>query len=691
MLPVPAAGMSMPASGVPRTARTATLPAAARSSDGAPSAPAARSAGDVGSARARTAAGAREVWADVAKGVCILLVVLWHVITKDYLQIDWHAGTPLPGMWGTLGDQLLTLRMPLFFTISGVFAAGALRRLWRVVARSRVARFLYLYVLWTALHTVLLGLTPGFDTTTAHGVAEFAAQLVLAPPNLWYLYALALYFTVAKALRRVPAPVMLAAALALSAVAAAGVVPPAGNRVSLLQNLLFFLAGLHLRPHVLRLAAKARGRRTLLIGAGYAVALAAMAATGAQRLPGVWPAVCVIATVFGVSAAPMVAAIPVIGAGLARLGRRTLAVYVIHMPVLALPHQLLAGPLAHAGAQVRFALAAVHPVLMTALVVALCLLLETGLRRSRALWLFDLPSRLRARSAGPADGDRLAAMSVSTAHDVPEPVTILLVEDDEVIRKTVAMALERYGYRVIAAGDGLSGLELFRERRHDLLLLDVMLPGLDGIGLCRKVRESSLAPILMMSARGDALDVVSGLEAGADDYVVKPVDISVLVARIRSLLRRATFTPLAPGPSHQPRSPGAPEGPGAPAEREMTGDALRSGAPSGGVPGSRDPSDHAPGPGDLLVFGDLAIDTAGLAVFRAGEQVALAPTELRLLLEFAANPGIVLDRRTLLREVWDYGWDGDSRVVDLCVQRLRKKIGADRIETVRGFGYKLRR
>lgn len=225
------------------------------------------------------------------------------------------------------------------------------------------------------------------------------------------------------------------------------------------------------------------------------------------------------------------------------------------------------------------------------------------------------------------------------------PVTVLLVEDDEVIRKTVGMVLERYGYRVSTAGDGLTGLELFREQRHDVLLLDVMLPGLDGIGLCRQVREWSLVPILMMSARGDALDVVSGLEAGADDYVVKPVDTSVLVARIRSLLRRASF---APGPEHV---------------QEAT----------------------------ELVFGDLTIDPQGLVVRRAGEPVELAPTELRLLLEFAANPGIVLDRQTLLRNVWDYGWDGDSRVVDLCVQRLRKKIGADRIETVRGFGYKLRR
>lgn len=227
---------------------------------------------------------------------------------------------------------------------------------------------------------------------------------------------------------------------------------------------------------------------------------------------------------------------------------------------------------------------------------------------------------------------------------------LLLVEDDEVIRIAVGRTLERYGFTVTTAPDGLAGLDRFREAPPDLLLLDVMLPGLDGIGLCRRVRETSQVPILMMSARGDALDVVGGLEAGADDYVVKPVDTSVLVARIRAVMRRTA---------------------GEPSSGTSVGPVQRSAE---------------------LVFGDVRIDPDGMEVTRGGEQVALTPTELRLLLELAAHPGVVLERHRLLRDVWDYKWQGgDSRVVDLCVARLRTKIGAERIETVRGFGYKLRR
>ncbi|GAB2958876.1 MULTISPECIES: two-component system response regulator CseB [Streptomyces] len=232
-----------------------------------------------------------------------------------------------------------------------------------------------------------------------------------------------------------------------------------------------------------------------------------------------------------------------------------------------------------------------------------------------------------------------------------EQTHVLFVEDDDVIREATQLALERDGFAVTAMPDGLSGLEAFRANRPDIALLDVMVPGLDGVSLCRRIRDESTVPVIMLSARADSIDVVLGLEAGADDYVTKPFDGAVLVARIRAVLRRF-------------------------------------GHASGGD--ARADGDGSAGTGGVLTFGELEVDTEGMEVRRAGDPVALTPTEMRLLLEFSSAPGTVLSRDKLLERVWDYGWGGDTRVVDVHVQRLRTKIGQDRIETVRGFGYKLR-
>ncbi|WP_155349012.1 acyltransferase family protein [Acrocarpospora pleiomorpha] len=335
----------------------------------------------------------RAVWADVAKGVCILLVVLWHTVNKHYLRVDWQAGGAIPAMWGFFGDQLMTLRMPLFFTISGMFAVSAYHRPWRVVVRSRVAKFFYLYLIWMLIHTAILWFAPSFDTLSARSLGQFVEQLTITPPNLWYLYALALYFVAAKALHRVPVPILLGAAALLAVVAAADLIATPGNRGSLLQNFVFFLLGLHLRPHIERLTQTTTWRRAGVTGAVYAIALLAMAATATQQTPTIWTAVSLIATVFGLSAAPLVARWTHIGAALSWLGRRTLPIYVIHMPILALLHMAVAAPLSHASPAAQTVLAATYPLIVTALLVATCLLIEYGLKAARATWLFDLPAR----------------------------------------------------------------------------------------------------------------------------------------------------------------------------------------------------------------------------------------------------------------------------------------------------------
>jgi DNA-binding response OmpR family regulator len=220
---------------------------------------------------------------------------------------------------------------------------------------------------------------------------------------------------------------------------------------------------------------------------------------------------------------------------------------------------------------------------------------------------------------------------------------ILAVEDDERIRSAVKLALEDEGWTVEEAGSGEDALELFNRDPADVVLIDIMLPGMDGFELCRSVRRTSDVPIVMVTARADTHDVVAGLEAGADDYLTKPFAPKELSARIRALLRRAR--PAAPG--------------------------------------------HA-----KLVFGDLEVVPDEGKVTLAGRELHLTKTEFRLLCEVASSPGRVFSREMLLDRVWGYGYFGDGRLVDVHVRRLRTKVEVDpanprHVVTVRGLGYRL--
>lgn len=217
---------------------------------------------------------------------------------------------------------------------------------------------------------------------------------------------------------------------------------------------------------------------------------------------------------------------------------------------------------------------------------------------------------------------------------------ILLVEDDPSVRIGLELALTHQGHSVTAYETGEEALDHLRARRPEIVILDVMLPGIDGVEVCRRIRKIDSLPIILLTARGEDLDVVVGLEAGADDYVVKPVEPRVLDARIRAVLRRLESVSA-----------------------------------------------------DRVTFGDLVIDRGSLKVTLKGAEVHLTPTELRLLLELVRHPGQVLNRRDLLRSVWDHTHLGDSRLVDACVQRVRAKIEPAPTEpvfihTVRGFGYR---
>jgi DNA-binding response OmpR family regulator len=220
---------------------------------------------------------------------------------------------------------------------------------------------------------------------------------------------------------------------------------------------------------------------------------------------------------------------------------------------------------------------------------------------------------------------------------------ILAVEDDERIRSAVKLALEDEGWTVDEAESGEEAIDKFNRCKPDVVLIDIMLPGIDGFELCRTLRRTSDVPVVMVTARNDTHDVVAGLEAGADDYLTKPFAPKELSARIRALLRR--IRPSAPG--------------------------------------------HA-----RLVFGDLELIPDEGKVLRSGEEVHLTKTEFRLLCELAESPGKVLSREALLDKVWGYDYFGDGRLVDVHIRRLRTKVEADpanprHVVTVRGLGYRL--
>jgi DNA-binding response OmpR family regulator len=220
---------------------------------------------------------------------------------------------------------------------------------------------------------------------------------------------------------------------------------------------------------------------------------------------------------------------------------------------------------------------------------------------------------------------------------------ILAVEDDERIRTAVRLALEDEGWEVAEAATGEDALQHFQNQPADVVLIDIMLPGMDGFEVCRSIRRSSDVPIVMVTARADTHDVVAGLEAGADDYLTKPFAPKELSARIRALLRRARTSEVS--------------------------------------------SPH-------LRFGDLEIVPDEGVVRRNGRDVHLTKTEFRVLVELAQSPGRVFSREVLLERIWGYGYFGDGRLVDVHVRRLRTKIEADpanprHVVTVRGLGYKL--
>jgi DNA-binding response OmpR family regulator len=228
---------------------------------------------------------------------------------------------------------------------------------------------------------------------------------------------------------------------------------------------------------------------------------------------------------------------------------------------------------------------------------------------------------------------------------------VLVVEDEPTLVDTLEYNLSRQDYEVLTAMDGHTALELAREERPDLVVLDLMLPGIDGVEVCRILRQEMSVPILMLTARDEEIDKVVGLEVGADDYMTKPFSMRELMARVKALLRR---------------------------ERLFREELSAEG---------EEPRDEP------LIFGDLTIDRVRREVQRNGESLHLKPREYELLVFLARHRGMVLSRDLILERVWGWDYDGGSRTVDVHVHWLREKIEPDpkkptRIVTVRGVGYR---
>lgn len=234
---------------------------------------------------------------------------------------------------------------------------------------------------------------------------------------------------------------------------------------------------------------------------------------------------------------------------------------------------------------------------------------------------------------------------------------ILVVEDDSTLSEMIQYNLQRQGYDVLLAGDGRIGVQLAREHNPDLIVLDVMLPGIDGFEVCRILRKELSVPILMLTARTEEIDKIVGLEMGADDYITKPFSIRELLARVKAHLRRT----------------------------ELIREDVAAESSSSAI--------TTPQESLILNFENLTIDQNRREVFLDGQTLKLKPKEFELLLFLARHQGIAVSRNLILERVWDWSYDGNSRTVDVHVRWLREKIEPDpneprRIITVRGIGYR---